>query len=172
MILGLGLSIWPARVPAGTGGVAGGGYRFWRVLVDNTRAETPYVSMSEISLYAPGSEVNLVTPSTPVTVSSYDPYFPIINVVDGAEEDYGWLSQEANLMGQWVTLDLGQVRQVELVKINPTTTELFRPTRVVIQASNDQLTGYVTLAEVNAPSWAPDGFNTPASAFGPLPPQT
>lgn len=170
MILGLGLSLWPHRVPAGTGGTGGtGGYRFWRVLVDNTRAATAFIVISEIRLYAPGTAVSLVTPSTPVIVSSSNPSYPPEAVVDGVDSGFGWVSQQYALMNQWVTLDLGQARQVELVKITPNAGEAYRPTRVVIQASNSQLTGYVTLAEYNAPVWAPAGANLPATTFGPLP---
>ena len=167
MILGLGLSLWPHRVPAGTGGDVS--YRFWRVLVDNTTAGALYVTIPEIRLYAPGSAVSLVTLSTPVIVSSELPGWPRTAVVDGLDIDYGWVSLQAALMGQWVTLDLGQARQVELVKINPGVIQAYRPTRVVIQASNSQLTGYVTLAEYNAPVWAPAGATTPPTTFGPLP---
>ena len=164
MILGLGLSIWPNRVPAGTGGT--GGYRFWRVLVDNTQASS-FISIPEIRLYAPGSAVNLLSPSTPVTASSTHPGYPPEAVLDGVDTGFGWVSQQNATTGQWVTLDLGQAQQVELVKITPAATTVYRPTRVVIQASSSQLTGYVTLAEYNAPAWEPAG-----TTFGPLPTQT
>ena len=156
-MLGLGLSLWPNRVPAGTGGSGGtGGYRFWRVLVDNTQA-SQFITIPEIRLYAPGSAVSLVTPATPVIVSSAHPSYPPEAVVDGSDVGWGWISQPTVIMGQWVTLDLGQAQKVELVKINSSPNESYRPTRVVIQASNSQLTGYVTLAEDNAPAWAPAG---------------
>lgn len=169
-MLGLGLSLWPNRVPAGTGGTGGGvSYRFWRVLVDNEQAGTAYITIPEIRLYAPGSAVSLVTPSTPVIVSSSTPGYPPEAVVDGIDSGFGWASQQHAIMGQWVTLDLGQARQVELVKINPPPNVPYRPTRVVIQASNSQLTGYVTLAVDNAPVWAPAGASTPPTTFGPIP---
>lgn len=171
-MLGLGLSLWPNRVPAGTGGTGGtGGYRFWRVLVDNTRVSAN-IAIPEIRLYAPGTAVSLVTPSTPVIGSSALGGYPPEAVVDGIESGFGWVSATSAILGQWVTLDLGQARQVELVKINPSATESYRPTRVVIQASSSPLTGYVTLAEYNAPVWAPVGVTTPATTFGPLPTQT
>ena len=168
-MLGLGLTLWPNHSPAGTGGTGGtGGYRFWRVLVDNTQAATAFITIPEIRLYAPGSAVSLVTPLTPVIVSSAYSTYPPEAVVDGSDSGFGWVSQQDALMDQWVTLDLGQARQVELVKITPSATAAYRPTRVVIQASNSPLTGYVTLAEYNAPAWAP-GATTPATTFGPLP---
>lgn len=106
-MLGLGLTLWPNRGPAGTGG--GGGYRFWRIFMLNNNSHPNYMSLNEVELRGSVGGADITTPATPVTASTQlgAPQGPQYTVDNSRSQTPLWVSTPSAVTNQWLLYDLG-----------------------------------------------------------------
>ena len=106
-MLGLGLTLWPNRGPAGTGG--GGGYRFWRIFILNNNGHSNYTSLNEVELRGSVGGPDLTSTTTPVVASTFlnGTYDPKYTVDNSLIEISPWVSYLNAVTNQWLRYDLG-----------------------------------------------------------------
>lgn len=113
-MLGLGLTLWPNRGPAGAGGGGGGGggggasYRYWRIFMLNSNSPH-YFALNEVELRGSVGGADTTTPATPVTASTlfssaYVPQYTVDNLLG---EESLWISTISSVTNQWLCYDLG-----------------------------------------------------------------
>ena len=108
-MLGLGLTLWPNRGPAGTGGGVGGGYRYWRIFILNNNGNGNYTALNEVELRGSVGGPDITTPATPVTASTqYDATYDSKYTVDNLLVELPrWVSSPSVVTNQWLRYDLG-----------------------------------------------------------------
>ena len=112
-MLSLGLTLWPNRGPAGTGGggdTGGGGasYRYWRIFILNNNGAPGYTALNEIELRGSVGGADITTPATPVTASTQlAHYIPESTVDNSLSAPLLWASSPKSTTNQWLRYDLG-----------------------------------------------------------------
>ena len=108
-MLGLGLTLWPNRGPAGTGGGGGGGgYRYWRIFMLNNNGDPNYLALNEVELRGSVGGADLTSPITPVAASTYNAaYDPQYTVDNSLGTTPLWISAQLAVANQWLRYDLG-----------------------------------------------------------------
>lgn len=141
-MLGLGLSLWPNRVPAGTGGTGGGGgYRFWRIFILNNNGDSNFISLNEVELRGSVGGADLTTPATPATASTQysGASGPEYTVDNSLAVSPMWISTPYAVTNQWLLYDLGTptaIAQVALCFNGPSVPGR-GPKDLRIEGSND-----------------------------------
>ena len=157
-MLGLGLTLWPNRGPAGTGGGGGGAsYRYWRVFVADING-ADNVSINEIEFRATVGGADLTTPPTPTLQSSFrDSSWGAANtVVNDLSITSAWISASLATTNQYVSYDLGSTKTVAQVAFYITSYVARAPKNFTVQGSSTGLTGPWTDVKefANVTDWA------------------